>query len=165
LKIGPPAGTAAYAVEEKVPAGWSVSNVSNEGSFDSANGVIRWGMFLDAAARTLTYTLTPPPTVCAIAKLGGRVSFDGAVQEVYGSSGVTSIGDNSLPTLTKCEADASGKVMLQLSGPTGQVGVLQSSSDLAHWQDVATVYLPDGTVQFQDDAQAGAAKYYRLQVR
>ena len=165
LKIAPPAGTAAFAVEEKVPAGWSVSNVSNEGSFDSANGVIRWGMFLDATARTLSYTLTPPPTVSAIAKLDGRVSFDGAVLEVYGSSGVTSSGDNSLPTLTKCEADASGKVTLQLSGPAGQVGVLQSSSDLVQWQDVATVYLPDGTMQFQDDAQASTVKYYRLQVR
>ncbi|HUS37097.1 MAG TPA: Ig-like domain-containing protein, partial [Verrucomicrobiae bacterium] len=110
LKIAPPAGTAAYAVEEKVPAGWSVGNVSNEGTFDSASGVIRWGMFLDGTARTLSYTLTPPPVVSAIAKLDGRVSFDGAVQEVYGSSGVTSSGDTSLPTLTKCEADASGKV-------------------------------------------------------
>lgn len=165
LKIAPPAATAAYAVEEKAPAGWSVSNVSHEGLFDSANGVIRWGMFLDATPRTLSYTLTPPPAVSAIAKLDGRVSFDGTIQEVYGPSGVTSTGDESRPTLTKCEADASGKVTLQLSGPAGQVGVLQSSSDLVQWQDVATVYLPDGTVQFQDDAQASAAKYYRLQVR
>jgi hypothetical protein len=165
LKVAPAAGTAAYAIEEKVPAGWTVSNVSHEGTFDSANGVIRWGMFLDATARTVSYTLTPPPAVSSIAKLGGRVSFDGAVQEVYGSSGVTSSRDSSLPTLTNCEADASGKVTLQLSGPAGQVGVLQSSSDLVQWQDVATVYLPDGTMQFEDDAQASAAKYYRLQVR
>jgi hypothetical protein len=164
LNVAPPGGTSAYAVEEKVPAGWSVSNISHEGSFDSATGVIRWGMFLDATARTLGYTLTPPPTVNAVARLGGQVSFDGAVQNVYGSSGVVSTS-NTLPALTKCEADASGKVTLQLSGPAGQVGVLQSSSDLVHWQDVATVYLPDGMVQFQDDAAPAAVKYYRLQVR
>ena len=61
--------------------------------------------------------------------------------------------------------DGSFDRTLQVSGPAGQVGVLQSSTDLVQWQDVATVYLPDGTVQFQDDAAAAAVKYYRLQVR
>ena len=165
LKVAPPAGTSAYAVEEKVPVGWMVTGISNEGSFDPGTGVIRWGMFLDSSARTLSYTLTPPPNVSAVARLGGQISFDGSVQEVYGATGVVSSDDTKLPTLSRCETDETGKVRLELSGAAGQVGVVQSSTDLIHWQDVATVYLPDGTVQIEDSAGASAAKYYRLQVR
>ena len=63
------------------------------------------------------------------------------------------------------EADASGKVHLELSGGAGQIAVLQSSTDLVNWQDVTTLYLPDGTVQFDDDANAAVVRYYRLQIR
>jgi hypothetical protein len=127
-------------------------------------GIIRWGMFFDATARTLTYTLTPPPGVTAVARFGGRVSFDGAVYEISGCGSVTSSDPVTLPVLGKCESDGS-KVHLELSGGAGQVGVLQSSTDLIHWQDVTTLYLPDGTVQFDDDASTNVVRYYRLQVR
>jgi hypothetical protein len=164
LRIAPPPGTSAYAVEEKLPVGWTVSNISHEGTFDAMTGIIRWGMFFDATARTFTYTLTPPPGVTAIARFGGRVSFDGAVYEISGCGSVTSTDPVTLPKLGKCESDGS-KVHLELTGGAGQVGVLQSSTDLIHWQDVTTLYLPDGTVQFDDDASANIVRYYRLQVR
>jgi len=164
LRIVPPAGTSAYAVEEKVPLGWGVSNISNDGTFDAATGIIRWGVFFDATARTLSYTLTPPPGVTAVARLGGRVSFDGAIYEISGCEKTTSTDPTTVPTIGKCESDGS-KVRLELSGGAGQVGVLQSSTDLVHWQDVTTLFLPDGTVQFDDDASATVVKYYRLQVR
>jgi hypothetical protein len=166
LRITPPSGTSAYAIEEKIPAGWGASNVSNDGSFDAEAGVIRWGVFFDATARTFSYTLTPPPAVTAVARMEGRVSFDGVVYEIRGSGEVVSTDPNARPLLAKCEADASGKVHLELTGAAGQVGVLQTSSDLVHWQDVTTLYLPDGTVQFDDNASAAATvRYYRMQVR
>jgi hypothetical protein len=164
LRIVPPAGTSAYAVEEKVPLGWAVSNISDDGTFDAATGIIRWGVFFDATSRTLSYTLTPPPGVTAVARLGGRVSFDGAIYEISGCEKTTSTDSTSQPTIGKCESDGS-KVHLELSGGAGQVGVLQSSTDLVHWQDVTTLFLPDGTVQFDDNASATIVKYYRLQVR
>jgi hypothetical protein len=164
IRITPPAGTSAYAVEEKIPAGWTVANINNDGSFDSATGIIRWGMFFDAAARTFTYTLTPPPSVTCVGRLGGRVSFDGKVYDISGQDTMTSTDSTKLPSLDKCATDGSGTVHLELSGGAGQVGVLQSSTDLIHWQDVTTLYLPDGTVQF-DDVNSGEIRYYRLQIR
>jgi hypothetical protein len=164
VRIAPPAGTSAYAVEEKVPFGWTVSNISHEGAFNAATGIIRWGMFFDATARTFTYTLTPPPVVTAVARLGGRVSFDGATSEMSGQEKVTSTDSTTAPTIAKCESDGS-KVQLQLTGVAGQVSVLQSSTDLIHWQDVTTLYLPDGTVHFEDNASSSTVKYYRLQIR
>jgi len=164
VRIVPPAGTSAYAVEEKVPLGWAVGNISHEGTYDASAGIIRWGMFFDATARSLTYALTPPPGVTTVARLGGRVSFDGATYEISGCEKTTSTDSTTLPTIGKCESDGS-KVRLELSGGAGQVGVLQSSTDLIHWLDVTTLYLPDGTVQFDDDASVSGVKYYRLQIR
>lgn len=163
LRIVPQAGTSAYAVEEKIPLGWSVANISHDGTFDATTGVIRWGMFFDATARIFTYTLTPPPGVTAIARLDGRVSFDGAVYAIPGCQSMTSTDSTTAPVIGKCESDGS-KVRFELSGGAGQVGVLQSSTDLIHWQDVTTLYLPDGSVQFDDNA-SGVVRYYRLQIR
>lgn len=165
IHVAPPTGTSSYAVEEKVPLGWSVSNISNDGNFNSAVGAIRWGAFFDDTERTLSYTLTPPPAVTVIAHLVGRVSFDGSVYEIGGSDQMTSTDTTATPTLAKCQTDGSGKVHLELTGAAGQVGVLQSSPDLVHWQDVTTLYLPDGTVQFDDDASGSVVRYYRLQIR
>ena len=121
--------------------------------------------FFDDTERTLSYTLTPPPAVTAIAHLVGRVSFDGSGYEIFGSDQMTSTDATATPTLAKCQTDGSGKVHLELTGVAGQVGVLQSSPDLVHWQDVTTLYLPDGAVQFDDDASGSVVRYYRLQIR
>jgi hypothetical protein len=165
IHIAPPAGTSSYAVEENVPLGWTVSNINNAGSFDPATGTIRWGVFFDATARSFSYTLTPPPAVTAVARIEGWVSYDGVLHEITGTEKMISTDDTTRPVLGKCESDGSGVVHLELKGGAGQVGVLQSSSDLIHWQDVTTLYLPDGTVQFDDDSRASVVRYYRLQVR
>jgi hypothetical protein len=165
IHIVPPAGTSAYAVEERIPLGWSVANISNDGAFDATTGVIRWGIFFDATERTLSYTLTPPASVTSIAHIVGYVSFDGVVKEILGADRVTSTDDSTRPILAKCEADSAGNVHLEVSGGIGQVGVLQSSTDLVNWQDVTTLYLPDGTVQYNDNASSTLVRYYRLQVR
>jgi hypothetical protein len=165
IHILPPAGTSAYAVEEHVPVGWAVTNISDDGSYDATTGIIRWGVFFDATERTFSYTLTPPAAVISVAHIFGHVSFDGVVKEIGGADRVTSSSDPTRPTLTKCDADSSGKVHLELNGGAGQVGVLQSSVDLVNWQDVTTLYLPDGTVQYDDDANPAVVRYYRLQVR
>jgi len=165
IDVVPSAGTSAYAVEERVPSGWVISNVSHEGKVDAASGTIRWGVFMDNAARSLTYTVTPPADVAEIGRMRGLVSFDGSIREIVGSERIVSVNGDSLPRLEKCEATASG-IRLQLGGGSGQVGVLQRSSDLVNWEDVTTLFLPDGTVEFVDETPtAQTQSYYRLQVR
>ncbi|MBL9126096.1 MAG: hypothetical protein JNL97_00545, partial [Verrucomicrobiales bacterium] len=51
IHVQPPAGTQAVAVEETVPAGWRVSQISDDGVYDAATGRIRWGLFFGDAVR------------------------------------------------------------------------------------------------------------------
>jgi sugar lactone lactonase YvrE len=58
LEATPPAGASVYAIEDLPPPGWSVGNVSQNGSYDQAMGKIKFGPFFDATPRTLTYEAT-----------------------------------------------------------------------------------------------------------
>jgi len=166
ITISPSSDVSSYAVEEKVPAGWLVSNISDEGSFDSNASSIRWGVFLDNTPRVLKYTLTPPATVASIGQLGGFVSFDGVTREISGSARVIATDDGSTVHLDKCERSADGSIKLQLSGAVGQIGSLESSGDLINWTELKTVFLPDGIMSFSDDSTSGEPmKYYRLRIR
>jgi hypothetical protein len=165
ITITPAAGVSSYAVEEKVPFGWTVSNISDEGRFDAVASVIRWGVFLDSNPRVLKYTLTPPPAVASIGRLGGFVSFDGVSREISGSDRMVATDAGTTVHLDRCEPASDGTIQLQLSGPAGQVGTLESSTDLVTWTEVKTVFLPDGVMSFSDDSGGAANKYYRLRIR
>jgi hypothetical protein len=165
LRIEPPSGTSAYAVEEEVPSGWIISNVSHNGSVDADTGRIRWGVFFDSQARELAYTITPPANVAEIGRLRGNVSYDGAVRQLTGRERLISVEDAKRPWLERCDREEKGN-RLHLSGEPGQVGVLQRSSDLATWEDVSAVFLSDGTAEVLDEgASTNGHVYYRLQVR
>jgi hypothetical protein len=164
ISMIPASGTLALGVEEKAPSGWAVSNISNDGVFDPNTSTIRWGVFYDSNPRALKYTVTPPANVAAVGHLQGIVSADGAKQAVVGQQHITSVDDSKRPLIERCERSGNG-VRLGLSGQAGQVSVLQRSNDLLHWQDVTTLFLPDGAAEITDDAGAGSVAYYRLQVR
>lgn len=76
-----PAGdVVVWAVEEQLPDGWGVTAISHEGGFDPEANKIRWGPFLDATPRTLTYTILPPPAARTNVVFAAAVRFDeGAV--------------------------------------------------------------------------------------
>jgi hypothetical protein len=165
INIVPPAGTSAYGVEERLPLGWTVTSISDDGTFEANSRTIRWGIFYDGTARTLKYTVTPPTNVVDIGHMRGFVSFDGNVREIFGNDRIISVDGTKLPKLEKCEREATG-VRVRLGGEAGQVGVLQRSSDLVNWEDVTTLFLPDGTGEYLDEAaQDRGQVYYRLQVR
>jgi hypothetical protein len=166
LTVSPSATVSSYAVEERIPAGWIVSNISNEGVFDPTTSVIRWGLFLDNTSRTLQYTITPPANVASIGHLGGSVSFDGVATEISGSARMVATDGTTTVHLDRCDRDANGDVTLQLSGAAGQIGTLESSTDLVNWTELKTVFLPDGVMTFSDDSNEGLPnRYYRLKVR
>ena len=55
---------------------------------------------------------------------------------------------------------------LRISGPPGQICVLEISTDLENWEELATTFLPDGTLDYLDEnAEPDAQRYYRVRVR
>jgi len=43
LAVVPAGSVNAYAVEETVPAGWEVTDTSDQGVYHAASGIVRWG--------------------------------------------------------------------------------------------------------------------------
>jgi hypothetical protein len=161
IQVSPAAGTSCYALEEKPPRGWLVSNISHGGVFDAASGTIRWGAFVDATARTVSYTVTPPIAVTAVGSFSGHLSYDGRLTEV-GSE--TSVVVGSPITITSSQQTSAG-ITLEITGPAGQTAVIERSTDFVEWTNISSIFIPQGTVEFTDtSAPPSGHSFYRLRV-
>ena len=87
--VEPSAGTGVYAVEERVPSGTVVSRISDDGSFDEVNGLVKWGPFFDSEGRELNYTVQPPSDASGLLEFAGSISVDGRNSTIGGDQGVT----------------------------------------------------------------------------
>jgi len=81
--MAPLASVWMQTLTERVPAGWTTSDISDGGSFDAPSGSIRW-MFFDNQVRQLRYTLLAPANAAGPVSLSGTASFDGATLTVGG---------------------------------------------------------------------------------
>lgn len=84
LTTAPDAATEVYAVEETPPNGWGITAISHGGVFDPVGGRIRWGPFIDALPRVLSYQVTPPLTATGSSTFAGVVAFDHALVPITG---------------------------------------------------------------------------------
>lgn len=162
----PPTGSSGYAVEERPPYGWTISNISHEGVFDTTNGVIRWGVFPDGLTRTLSYTATPPAAVSSVGVFAGQLSFDGKLLLIGADSrfeNSVSI-DGATPVQLSCQPASTG-LKLNITGPSGQTGVIEASTDFNDWTEVKSIFIPSGSVEFTDDSPATERRFYRLRVQ
>lgn len=101
LTVVPATNTGTYAVEERLPAGWTAGDVDNGGLFDTSAGMVRWGPFNDDAPRVLTASLTPPADVPAVMSFQGAGAFDGARVVTGGPAvlrGMSAFAVRELPT-------------------------------------------------------------------
>lgn len=80
----PDATVRVYVIEDTVPSGWAIREISDEGSFDATTGKVKWGPFLDGRNRTLHYVIRPPSTVSKAASFAGVGSFDGRNVSITG---------------------------------------------------------------------------------
>ncbi|HEY5909286.1 MAG TPA: hypothetical protein VJA21_01640 [Verrucomicrobiae bacterium] len=143
LAAAPAASTAGYAVEDKPPAGWVVSDVSSGGQFDAQNGNVKWGPFLDNISRTLTYRATPPPTARGPASFVGMSSSDGLSARINGC------GELGESCRLRVEGEPiSGQFHFTFNGRTGASFVLEISNDLMIWTPWTTVSNAQGTLSF-----------------
>ena len=77
LEAKPPAHTTAYTVLDHPPVGWTVSSISDGGTFDAVNGVVSFGPFLDSQARSLSYVVLPPPNANGVQQFTGSFAING----------------------------------------------------------------------------------------
>jgi hypothetical protein len=87
--------TAAWAIEETVPSGCNVSEITEGGTLDPAGQRIRWGPFFDGADRQLVYRLISPAASAAVA-VSGVLSADGLDSAVISSAVIIAAADFDL---------------------------------------------------------------------
>lgn len=83
IKVTPPAGSLAYAIEEKYPTGWTASNANLGGNI--IGGLVKWGVFFDGLERTFIYDLVPS-NATTNRTFSGQLSIDGASEEIGGKT-------------------------------------------------------------------------------
>ncbi|HEX7859138.1 MAG TPA: Calx-beta domain-containing protein [Verrucomicrobiae bacterium] len=164
IAVSPAPGTSCYALEEKPPRGWAVGNISHSGTYDATTGTIRWGAFMDATPRTLTYAVIPPAGVTTLGTFLGELSCDGLNIEVgYANSGVAE-GPGSIEITAVAQSSAG--LTLDITGPAGQTALVESTTDFKTWTTLRSIFLPDGGVEFTDTtATDGNPRFYRLRVQ
>jgi sugar lactone lactonase YvrE len=86
LTVIPISDTKNYAIEELIPGGWSISNISDGGVYDSFNEVLKFGPFLDNLPRTLSYEIISPATETFDNTFYGIVSPDGGIVVISGDN-------------------------------------------------------------------------------
>jgi len=93
IEAGPQTGTIVYAVEEQVSSltnstggTFVVSDISDGGTYDTVNGLIKFGPFFDQIPRVLTYELTPPSEATNSVQFAGVISIDSTNYAVAGDS-------------------------------------------------------------------------------
>jgi len=86
ITLDPPPGTLIAAAEDAPPSGWTVSNISDSGSFDSPSGKVKWGLFIaPSIPATLTYDVTrqaSPAPPC----FSGTAAYDGGEFPIAGDA-------------------------------------------------------------------------------
>lgn len=76
LLVSPLPLSSVWAVEEAVPTGWSVDQITAGGVFDAARGRVKWREFDVAGSRILSYRLLPPSGAVGEFRFDGLGVFD-----------------------------------------------------------------------------------------
>lgn len=164
LTATPRAGVLAYAVEDQPPTGWTVSSISTGGSWDAANGQVKW-FFTDAQTRALTYQVTPPSNATAAGLFTGSAVFDdlSAPQTVtiQGMRQVLPAGTPA-PQLGRCSQQPDGSWMLPVISAPGAKVALEVSTNAIQWESLAIIVNQTGADIYTDRSATNATlKFYR----
>jgi uncharacterized delta-60 repeat protein len=141
IAVSPAPTSAACAVEDAFPAGWSVSAVSDGGELDGVNGRVKWGPFFDANPRLLTYQATPPPTAEGLTAFGGTASFDGASTVIAGSRQL-----QASARLRVSRGMQPGQMIVSLAGGSNARYLIETSLDLTAWETLISVTASEGRI-------------------
>ncbi len=84
LQVQPDPTTQVQAIEETPPSGWTIDTLSHGGVIDPMSGHLKWGPFVDATVRTLSYRATPPANTTAPGIFSGIAAFDSSTIPLTG---------------------------------------------------------------------------------
>jgi hypothetical protein len=84
IVVMPGRGTLSYSVAERPPAGWSASDISDGGTYDSAVGEVKFGPIPGDRVKLLTYSLKPPNNAKGIQIFSGELVADGVSSRIGG---------------------------------------------------------------------------------
>ncbi|MBI4664679.1 MAG: PQQ-binding-like beta-propeller repeat protein [Verrucomicrobia bacterium] len=149
-------GVAVYAVEERIPAGWTVSDLSHNGEFDAVNSQVKWGPFFDNTARQLSFQVSPPATSDERVTFAGLASFDGVNLPISGQR--TTRASSSLSKLKRL---ADGSIEVTLRGRLGASFEIQVSTNLLEWSRLQAGTNSKGVIVLRDTAPVPGQRFYR----
>jgi uncharacterized delta-60 repeat protein len=160
LAAAPAAEASAFAVEDQVPAGWTVTGISDGGELDTVNSKVKWGPFLDPNPRTLSYQAAPPDSAGGVAVFTGAASFDGASITVTGTRQI-----RAGSRLRVALEPGTGRLVLNLVGLVDGRYLIETSTDLARWLPLTEVTAsPDGTVFPLNNRPEEPQRFYRAKL-
>jgi len=149
-----------YAVEDQVPAGWSVNNINNGGAFDAINHKVKWGVFFDSSARTLSYQAVPPAGAQGAVAFNGTASFDGVVSLPVGGQRAATSASSGAASFTSGLVNKNFHI--NLKGLQGQKFAVESSTKLLTWSTNLVITIDaTGAADFFD-AATKKQMFYRV---
>jgi hypothetical protein len=154
----PATRTAAYAVQDQIPAGWTIEQVGQSGDFDPGTRQIKWGPYFDSNPRTFSYQASPSASTGRTVNFEGSASFDGVSIPISGSRQA-----RASIRLSSVERLPGGQIQLKLLGAREAQYVIESSTDLIRWTPLTVVPNIDGILQFSDRSDADQPqRFYRV---
>lgn len=160
ISVKPAPGASVYAVEDRFPAGWKVSNISNSGELDPLSGSVKWGPFFDSTPRELSYSILPALEAGPEAAFNGEASFDGAGMSVAGQR-----QSRATSRLGVLKLLSGGKMQLEIRGGTGARYSIEVSSNLRDWASVGAFSPTAGVLVFDDPGTASRSQSFYRTIR
>jgi hypothetical protein len=154
LTITPAAQVSVYAVEDQVPAGWTVATAQIDGGgvWDAAQRKVKWGPFFDNTSRVLSYQATPQPEAEETSTFAGGAAFDGAPSDLAGRRQVFRTDGDLVSQfqLTLLSWQPGLGAQLRVEGVAGEAYAVLASPDLETWTTLAILTNTTGTNIFND---------------
>ena len=97
LHLYPPGGAVSLALEDDPPAGWTATNISDGGYWDSIHQKVKWGPFFYPFPTQLSYDAEPPAGTQGAHCFDGIVSVNGIDYDVCGDACVDGPAGAFLP--------------------------------------------------------------------
>lgn len=123
LRVIPLNSTVNYAMEDRLPDGWTASAISSNGQFDPFTGSVKWGPFFDANSRIVSYQAIPPSGSQGQAQFLGRASFDTVVVPTGGNDTTLAIADSILRVLPSTALPGSSIPISWMVAPEAQTRI------------------------------------------
>ena len=113
IRPAPPSGASVVSCEDTPPEGWTVSNISHNGVWDSAGKTVKYPVFVENLYRTVSYVVQPPASASEAgeAAFAGTVVFDAEPQDILGASSLNPCNPPPTPTPTpipRMDSDGDG---------------------------------------------------------